>query len=65
MRHADAELQLELANERLERLYREIALAKQLPVKPTPADVLRRRAGEALIQAGQWLLPAHRSSPAA
>ena len=58
MRHADAELQLWLANERLERFYRELELARQLPAGPPTADVLRCRAGEMLIQAGQWLLPA-------
>ncbi len=59
MRHAEPELHLWLANDGIERRQREAELAGLLPAGPSATTRLRRRAGQALIDAGQRLLPAH------
>ena len=54
MRHADAELQLWLANERITEDQREVEIAQLLRhVSATPT--LRQRAGKALIAFGERL----------
>jgi hypothetical protein len=51
MRHADAELQLWLANDRIAREQREAELARQVRTA-MPSASLRRRAGGAMIALG-------------
>jgi hypothetical protein len=54
MRHADAELQLWLANDRIAREHRDAELA-QLARHGSETPTLRQRAGKALIAAGERL----------
>jgi hypothetical protein len=54
MRHADAELQLWLANDRIAREYREAEMAR-LTRDGSGTPTLRRRAGQAMIALGERL----------
>ncbi|HSL97534.1 MAG TPA: hypothetical protein VK831_03085 [Candidatus Deferrimicrobiaceae bacterium] len=60
----DAHAELWLANQHIEREARHAALRAQLPPRRSPAEILRLRAGEALIATGRRLLPAPRQAPA-
>jgi len=60
MRHADAELQLWLANDRIAREQREAELA-QLVRHGSEMPKFRQRAGKALIAAGERLAGDHGS----
>ena len=51
MRHADAELQLWLANDRIAREYREVEMAR-LARDGGETATLRQRAGQAMIALG-------------
>jgi hypothetical protein len=62
MRHAEAELQLWLANDRIERRQREAEMAGLLPGGASPARSIRRIAGESLIGAGRRILPQERQA---
>jgi hypothetical protein len=54
MRHADAELQLWLANDRIAREYQEAKMAR-LARDGSETPTLRRRAGQAMIALGERL----------
>ena len=54
MRHADAELQLWLANDRIAREYHEVEMAR-LARDGSETSTLRQRAGQAVIALGQRL----------
>jgi hypothetical protein len=54
MRHADAELQLWLANDRIAREYHEAEMAR-LARDGSETPTLRRRAGQAMIALGERL----------
>jgi hypothetical protein len=55
MRHADAEIQLWLANDRIAREHREAELAALVRSAKTPANSVRERAGHAVIAFGERL----------
>ncbi len=59
----DAQADVWLASQAIERELREAARRADLPAGPGWWDDLRRRAGEALIATGQRLLPAPRRTP--
>ena len=54
MRHADAELQLWLANDRIARDYHEVEMAR-LARDGSETPTLRQRAGQAMIALGERL----------
>jgi hypothetical protein len=54
MRHADAELQLWIANDRIARDYHETEMAR-LAREGTEAPTVRQRAGQAVIALGERL----------
>jgi hypothetical protein len=54
MRHADAELQLWLANDRIAREYRQLEMA-QLARDASETPTFRLRAGQAVIALGERL----------
>jgi hypothetical protein len=54
MRHADAELQLWLANDRIAREYHDVEMA-QLARDGSETPTLRQRAGQAVIALGERL----------
>jgi len=54
MRHADAELQLWLANDRITREYHEVEMAR-LARDGSETPTLRQRAGQAVIALGERL----------
>jgi hypothetical protein len=54
MRHADAELQLWLANDRIAREYHEVEMAR-LARDGSETPTLRQRAGQAMIALGDRL----------
>jgi len=54
MRHADAELQLMLANDRIAREYHETEMAR-LAREGSETPTFRRRAGQAVIALGERL----------
>lgn len=54
MRHADAELQLWLANDRIAREQHEVEMARLVRAGSDPTS-LRRRAGQAVISLGERL----------
>ena len=60
MRHADAELQLWLANDRIAREYHEVEMAR-LARDGSETPTLRQRAGQAMVALGERLAGDRRS----